>query len=206
MTPARRDATRVTIAIATTAKTPAHRIGDGDDTASREAVARREAEALRRDATRQPAGANKEEGSRMDACSSCATKGDARRRHTTTGDATTSRRTRDKREERCQQTSGDGASIGRGCAFRGRGRVERMRGGGINTTTSRRTRDYRGGGKSDGDDNGDGECRTPPSWDLAATALVLVAEPAATLIAAMPMAATAVSPSSAARLLRQGVG
>jgi len=58
-----------------------------------------------------------------------------------------------------------------------------MRGGGINTTTSRQTRDYRGGGKSDSDGNADGECRTPPSWDLAATALVLAAEAAATLIA-----------------------
>ena len=114
----------------------------------------------------------------MDACGSCATKGDARRRHATTGDATTSRRTRDKREERRQQTRGDG---GRN---KGGGRVDRMRGGGINTTTSRRTRDFRGGGKSDGDDgNGNGECRTPPSCDLAATALVLVAEVSAALIA-----------------------
>ena len=38
-------------------------------------------------------------------------------------------------------------------------------------------------GKSNGDGNGDGECRTPPSWDLAATALVLAAEAAAALIA-----------------------
>ena len=97
--------------------------------------------------------------------------------------ATTSWRTRDKQEERRQQTRGDGASIGQGCAFRGGGKVERMRGGGINTTTSRRTRDYRGGSKSDGNGNGDGECRTPPSWDLAATALVLAAEAAAALIA-----------------------
>ena len=29
----------------------------------------------------QPAGVNKKEGSRIDACSSCVTKGDARRRH-----------------------------------------------------------------------------------------------------------------------------
>ena len=43
-------------------------------------------------------------------------------------------------------------------------------------------RDYHGGGKSDGDGNGDGECRTLPSWDLAVTALVLVAEAAAALI------------------------
>ena len=154
---------------------------DGKDacasaTATTQPVVRRR----RIDATRQPAGANKEEGSRMDACGSCATKGDARRRHATTGDATTSRRTRDKRAERRQQTRGDG---GQGCAFKGGGRVERMRCEGINTTTSRRTRDYRVGGKSDGDGNGNGECRTPPSWDLAATALVLAAEVSAALIA-----------------------
>ena len=98
---------------------------------------------MQRDATRQPAGANKEEGwLRMDACGGCATKGDARRRHVTIGDATTSRRTRDKREERRQQTRGDGASTGRCCTFKGGCRVKRMRGGGINMTTSRRTRDY----------------------------------------------------------------
>jgi hypothetical protein len=102
------------------------------------APARHEAEAVRRDATRQPAGGNKEEGSRMDACGGCPTKCDARRRHATTpGDATTSRQTRGKQEERHQWTRGDGASIGRGCAFRGGGRVKRMRGGGINATTSR---------------------------------------------------------------------
>ena len=56
-----------------------------------------------------------------------------------------------------------------------------MRGGGINVTTSRRMRDYHGGSKGDGD--GDRECRAPPSWDLAATALVLAAEAAAALIA-----------------------
>jgi hypothetical protein len=58
-----------------------------------------------------------------------------------------------------------------------------MRGGGINATTSRRTRDYRGGSKSNGDGDGDRECRAPPSRDLAATALVLAAEAAAALIA-----------------------
>jgi hypothetical protein len=56
-----------------------------------------------------------------------------------------------------------------------------MRGGGINATTSRRTRDYRGGSKGDG--NGDRECHAPPSWDLAVTALVLAAEAVAVLIA-----------------------
>ena len=56
-----------------------------------------------------------------------------------------------------------------------------MRGGGINATTSHRTRDYRGGSKGDGD--GNRECRAPPSRDLAATALVLAAEAAAALIA-----------------------
>ncbi len=146
---------RVTIAIAATAKIPVHRrqlrlcIGDGNDTASHEMASRREAEVVRRDAMRQPAGANKEEGSRMDACGGCVTKSDARQRHATTGDATTSRRTRGKQEERRQRTRGDGTSIGQDCAFRGGGRVERMRGGGINTTTSRQRRDDRGGGKRD---------------------------------------------------------
>jgi hypothetical protein len=99
---ARRRATRVTIAIATTAKMPAHLqqlrlcIGDGKNTSSREVAARQEAEAVQRDGTRQPAGANKEEGSRMDTCGGCATKGDARQRHTTTGNVTTSRQTRGK--------------------------------------------------------------------------------------------------------------
>jgi hypothetical protein len=102
--PSRQCATRVTIAIATTAKTPAHRrqlhlrIGDGDDTASHETAAGQEAEAVRRNATQQSTGANKEEGSRMDVCGACATKGGARQRHATTGDATTSRHMRGKRE------------------------------------------------------------------------------------------------------------
>jgi len=56
-----------------------------------------------------------------------------------------------------------------------------MRGKGINTTTSHRTRDYCGGSKGNG--NGDRECRAPPSRDLAETAMVLTAEAAATLIA-----------------------
>ena len=131
----------------------------------------------------------------MDACGGCATKGDVRWRHATTGNATTSRRTRGKWEERRQRTRGDGASISRGCALRGGGRVKRMRGGGINVTTSHQTRDYHGGGKSDGNGNGDGngdgdgdgdgdgECCMPPSRDLAATALVLAAEAVAALIA-----------------------
>jgi hypothetical protein len=103
------------------AKTPVHQrqlrlcIGDADDTASCEAAARQEAEAVQRDTMRQPAGSNKGEVSRMmDACGGCATKGDARRRHVTTGNATTSRQTRGKREERCQWTRGDGALIGQG--------------------------------------------------------------------------------------------
>ena len=100
----------------------------------------------------------------MDVCGGCPTKCDGRRRHATTGNATTSRRMRGKRGERHQWTRGDGASIGRGCAFRGRGRVERMTGGGINATTST-------------------ESRALPSRDLAATALVLAAEASAALIA-----------------------
>ena len=58
-----------------------------------------------------------------------------------------------------------------------------MRGGGINATTSCGTRDYHGGGKSDGDGDNDGECHAPSSRDLVATALVLAAEAAAALIA-----------------------
>ena len=50
-------------------------------------------------------------------------------------------------------------------------------------TTSCRTRDYRGGSKSNGDGDGDRECCALPSRDLLATALVLVAEAAAALIA-----------------------
>jgi len=55
-----------------------------------------------------------------------------------------------------------------------------MRGGGINATTSHQTKDYRSSGKSNGEGDGDGECRAPP---LRATALVLAAEAAAKLIA-----------------------
>ena len=64
------------------------------------------------------------------------------------------------------------------------GRVERKRGGGINTTTIRQARDFCGGSKSDGDSDGDGngKCHAPLSPNLAATALVLVAEAVATLI------------------------
>ena len=69
--------------------------------------------------------------------------------------------------------------------LRSRGRVERTRGGGIDALTSRQTRDFCGGGESngDGDGDGDGKCRAPLSRNLAATALVLAAEAAAALIA-----------------------
>jgi len=52
-------------------------------------------------------------------------------------------------------------------------------------TTSRQTRDARGGGESDGKGDGDGygKCRTPPSWDLAATALVPATQAGASLTA-----------------------
>jgi hypothetical protein len=83
----------------------------------------------------------------MDACGGCASKGDARQRHATTVDVKTSQQTRDKQEERRQQTRGDGASIGRDCTFRSGGRVKRMRGGGINTTTNGQRRDFCSGGK-----------------------------------------------------------
>ena len=57
-----------------------------------------------------------------------------------------------------------------------------MRGGGINATISRRTRDYRGGAKSNGEGDGNGIPRAAIR-DLAATALVLAAKASAALIA-----------------------
>ena len=133
---------------------------------------------MQRDATQQPAGMNKEEGWRMDACGGCTTKGDARQRNRRCDN----QGTRGKQEERGQRTRGDGVSIGQGCALRGRGRVERMRGVGINATTSHQTRDYHGSGKSNGNGDGDGECHAPLSRDFAAIARVLAAEAAAGLI------------------------
>ena len=62
---------------------------------------------------------NCDNGEGMDTCGSCATKG----RHASSCDATNSRQTRGKREERCQQTRGDEASIGQGCKLRGGCRV-----------------------------------------------------------------------------------
>ncbi len=45
--------------------------------------------------------------------------GDVRRRHTTTGDATTNHQTIGKREKRRQRTRGHGALISQGCTLRG---------------------------------------------------------------------------------------
>jgi hypothetical protein len=100
---------------------------------------------------------------------------------TTRGNATTSQQTRGKREEMHQQTKGDGALIGQGCVLRGGGRVNRTRGGGIDTTTSWKMRGNRG--SSNGNSDGNMKCRAPPSHDLATIALVLTAEAAAALIA-----------------------
>ncbi len=61
-----------------------------------------------------------------------------------------------------------------------------MRGGGIDATTIRQTKDFCGRCESngDGDGDGDGKCRVPLSRNLlAATALVLTAEAVAVLIA-----------------------
>jgi hypothetical protein len=58
-----------------------------------------------------------------------------------------------------------------------------MRGGGIDATTSRQTRDDCDSGKSNDNVNGNGKCRAPPSRDLATTTLVPAAEAAAALIA-----------------------
>ena len=63
-------------------------------------------------ATRQPAGENKEGGVKDGRVRRLHKKGETRRRHTTTGDATTSPQTRGEREERHPRTRGDGASMG----------------------------------------------------------------------------------------------
>ena len=91
---------------------------------------------------------------------------------------------RGKQEERRQRTRGNGPQW----ALKSGGRVERTRGGGIDATTSWRTSDFHSGGESNGNGigngDGDGKCHAPPSCrDLAATALVLTAEAASTLIA-----------------------
>ena len=156
----------------------------------------------------------------MDARGGCATKGDARRRQR-------DKRRRDnqpanigQREEMRQLTRGGGALISRGC---GGGRVKRTRGGGINTTTSRQTRDNDGDDEGEGDGDGDGKCRAaaitglgerPPSssqlrlWMRSRRqrqrpwSLQLRLQPRSRWT--MPMAATAASPLSVARLSRRG--
>ena len=158
----------------------------------------------------------------MDARGGCATKGDARRRRR-------DKRRRDnqpanigQREEMRQRTRGGEAFISRGC---GGGRVERTRGGGVNTTTSRQTRDNDGDDEGEGDGDGDGKCRAaaitglgerPPSssrlrlWMRSrrrwrrpwSSRLRLRPRSRRTT----PMAATAASPSSVAPLLRRGAG
>ena len=65
--------------------------------------------------------------------------------------------------------------------MRGGGRAKRTKGGGIDATTSLQTRYDCGTSKSDGNGNGNRKCRAPPSQDLVATALVLVAKAAAAL-------------------------
>ena len=67
----------------------------------------------------------------------------------TRGDTTTSQQT---------DANGKRGAIGRGC---GGGRVERGRGGGVNTTTSRQTRDNPVGNEGEGNGDGDGnkKCR-----------------------------------------------
>jgi hypothetical protein len=61
-----------------------------------------------------------------------------------------------KWEEMRQRTRSGGALISRG--YDG-GRVERTRGGGVNTTTSRQTRDNHGDDEGEGDVDGNGKCR-----------------------------------------------
>ncbi len=158
----------------------------------------------------------------MDARGGCVTKGDARRRR------------RDKRrcdnqpanigqwEEMHQRTRGGGALISRGC---GGGRVERTRGGDVNTTTSRQTRDNDGNDEGEGDGDGDGKCgaaaimglgECPPSSSqlrLRMRSRRRRRRPWSSRLRlrprsrrTTPMAATAASPLSVARLSRRGAG
>jgi hypothetical protein len=76
----------------------------------------------------------KTQGPRMDARGGCATKGDARRRRHTKRRRDNKPSNRGKREEMHQRTRGCGALIGRGC---GGGRVERTRGGGVDTAVAK---------------------------------------------------------------------
>ena len=92
----------------------------------------------------------------MDARGGCATKGNARWRRRDKRRRDNQPANRGKREEMRQRTRGGRALISRGC---GGGRVERTRGRGVNTTTSRQTRDNHGDGKGEGDGNGNGKCR-----------------------------------------------
>ncbi len=158
----------------------------------------------------------------MDARGGCATKGDARRRRR-------DKRRRDsqpanigQREEMRQRTRGGGALISRGC---GGGRVERTRGGGVNTTNSRQTRDNDGDDEGEGDGDGDGKCHAatitglgerPPSslrlrlwmhsrrrWQRPWSSRLRLRPRSRRTT---PMAATTASPSSVAHLSRRGVG
>ena len=126
----------------------------------RQHVSRRHVERRRRcdkmQRNNQPA-LTKRGGSRMDARGGCATKGDARRRSRDKRRRDNQPANRGRREEMRQRTRCGGVLISRGC---GGGRVERTRGGGVNTTTSRQTRDNHGDGKGEGDGDGDGKCRT----------------------------------------------
>jgi len=107
------------------------------------------------DVTQQPAGTNKEGGSRMDVRGGCVTKGNARRRMRYNRRRDNQPENSGKREVMRQRTRGGGALIIIGC---GGGRVKRTRGGGIDTTTSWQTRDNHGDGEGEGDDDGDGKC------------------------------------------------
>ena len=152
----------------------------------------------------------------------CATNGGARRRRL-------DKRRRDnqpanigQREEICQRTRGGRVLISRGC---GRGSVKRTRGGGVNTTTSRQTRDNDGDDEGEGDGDGDGKCRAaaitglgecPPSssqlrlwmrsrrqWRRPWSSRLRLRSRSRW---SMPMAVTAVSPSSVAHLSQRGAG
>ena len=163
------------------------------------------------DVTQQPAGMNKEGGSRMDARVGCAMKGDARRRRRYNRQRDNQPANRGKREEMRQRTSGGGALIAEVAAEA--------------ESRGREAGDNHGDGEGEGDGDGDRKCRAaaitglgecPPRssrlrlwmrstrrrWRPWSLRLRLRPRSRQTT----PMTATTALPSLVARLLRRGAG
>ncbi len=154
-------------------------------------------EAVQQDLTCQPAGANKE--LRMEARSGCAMKGDANRRRCDKRRRENQLADRGKQKERHQWTRGGRGLVGRGC---GRGRVKRMKGGCVDTTTIRQTRDNHWLAKVKVTAMVTENAVPSPSRDLVTTALVLAAEALAVLKVVMATAAAMVLAAEAAAALK----